>query len=54
MSNSIIPFNDKVDEKFGDLKDRVWYMYFNDASPRHGKGVGIVLKSPLSHIFKFT
>ena len=29
-------------------------MYFDGASSRHGKGAGIVLKSPLSHIFKFS
>ena len=28
-------------------------MYFGGASSRNGKGVGIVLKSPLSHVFKF-
>jgi ribonuclease HI len=49
MSNFIIPPDDKIK----DLKDKVWYMYFDGASSRHGKGAGIVLKSPLGHIFKF-
>jgi len=50
LSNSIVP----LDEKIVDLKNQVWYMYFDGATSRHGKGVGIVLKSPLGHIFKFT
>ena len=29
-------------------------MYFDGAASRHGKGAGIVLKSPLDHIFKFS
>jgi len=49
MSNFIIPPDDKV----RDLKGKVWYMYFDGASSRYGKGAGIVLKSPLGHIFKF-
>lgn len=28
-------------------------MYFDGASSRYSKGAGIVLKSPLGHIFKF-
>ena len=28
-------------------------MHFDGAASRHGKGAGIVLKSPLGHIFKF-
>lgn len=50
MSNFIMPPDDKIK----DLNDRVWYMYFDGALSRHGKGVGIVLKSPLGHIFKFS
>jgi len=49
MSNFIIPPNDEIK----DLKDKVWYMFFDGVSFRHGKGAGIVLKSPLGHIFKF-
>jgi len=33
--------------------DKVWYMYFDGVSSKHGKGVGIVLKSPLGRVFKF-
>ena len=29
-------------------------MYFDGASSRHGNGAGIVLKSPLGHLFKFS
>ncbi len=53
LSNSIIPLEVKVDEKISGLKSQVWYMNFDGASSRHGKGVGIVLKSPLGHVFKF-
>lgn len=53
LSNSIVLPNDKVDQNIGDLKDKVWYMYFDGASSRHGKGARIILKSPLGHIFKF-
>ena len=53
LSNSIIPLEVKVDEKISDLKSQVWYMHFDGASSRHGKGVGIVLKYPLGHGFKF-
>ena len=53
LSNSIVILDNKVDENIEDLKDKVWYMYFDGASSRHGKGVGILLKSPLGHIFKF-
>lgn len=49
MSNFIIPPDDEI----RDLKDKVWYMYFDGAASRQGKGAGIVLKSPLVHIFKF-
>jgi len=50
MSNFIIPPNDKIK----DLKGKVWYMYFDGVSSSHGKGAGVVLKSPLGHIFKFS
>ena len=53
MSNSIVPLDDKVDEKFEDLRDQVWYMHFDGAASRYGKAAGIVLKSPLGNIFKF-
>ena len=53
LSNSIIPLEVKVDKKASNLKDKVWHLYFDSAASRHGKGVGIVLKSPLGHIFKF-
>lgn len=29
------------------------YLYFDSAASKHGKVAGIVLKSPLGHIFKF-
>ena len=53
MSNFMVPLDNKVDEKFEDLKDQVWHMHFDGATSRHGKGAGIFLKSPLGHIFKF-
>ena len=49
MSNFIMPPDDKI----MDLKDKVWYMYFDGASSSHGKGAGVVLRSPLGHILKF-
>ena len=53
LSNSIVLLDDMVDKMIGDLKDKVWYMYFDGALSRHGKGAGFVLKYPLGHIFKF-
>ena len=31
----------------------MWHLYFDGVTSRHGKGVRIVLKSHLGHIFKF-
>ena len=51
LSNFIVPLDDKVDEKFEDLRDQIWHMHFDGAASRYDKGAGIVLKSPLGHIF---
>jgi len=49
-----IPIEFKIDKKQSDLKYKIWHLYFDGAVSRHGKGTGIVLKSPLGHIFKFS
>jgi len=51
LSNSIVPLEDKV--KDNEL-DKVWYMHFDGAFSRLGKGAGIVLQSPSGKISKFS
>jgi ribonuclease HI len=50
LSNSIVPLEDKV--KDNEL-DKVWYMHFDGAFSRLGKGVGIVLQAPNGKVSKF-
>jgi ribonuclease HI len=50
LSNSIVPLEDKV--KDNEL-DKVWYMHFDGAFSRLGKGAGIVLQAPNGKISKF-
>ena len=46
----LCPLEDKV--KDNEL-DKVWYMYFDGAFSRLGKGVGIVLQAPNGKVSKF-
>jgi ribonuclease HI len=50
FSNSIVPLEDKVQEN---ELDKVWYMNFNAAFSRAGKGAGIVLQAPNGKVSKF-
>jgi ribonuclease HI len=50
LSNSIVPLEDKV--KDNEL-DKVWYMHFDGAFSRLGKGAGIVLQAPNGKVSKF-
>jgi ribonuclease HI len=50
LSNSIVPLQDKV--KDNEL-DKVWYMHFDGAFSRLGKGAGIVLQAPSGKVSKF-
>jgi ribonuclease HI len=50
LSNSIVPLEDKV--KDSEL-DKVWYMHFDGAFSRLGKGAGIVLQAPNGKVSKF-
>jgi hypothetical protein len=51
LSNSIVPFEETVqDNEF----DKVWYMNFDGAFSRAGKGVGIVLQAPNGEVLKFS
>jgi hypothetical protein len=50
LSNSIVPLEHKVqDNQLG----KVWYMNFDGAFSRVGKGVGIVLQAPSGKVLKF-
>jgi hypothetical protein len=51
LSNSIVPFEDKVKEN---ELDKIWYMHFDGAFSRLGKGAGIVLQSPSGKISMFS
>jgi ribonuclease HI len=51
LSNSIVPLEDKVNDN---ELDKVWYMHFDGAFSRLGKGAGIVLQSPSGKISKFS
>ena len=48
LANSIAPL-----EEVQSKKDWVWHMNFDGSHSRFGKGPGIVLISPLGHIFKY-
>jgi hypothetical protein len=50
LSNSIVPLEDNVQEN---ELDKVWYMNFDGAFSREGKGVGIVLQGPNGKVSKF-
>jgi ribonuclease HI len=50
FSTSIVPLEDKVQEN---ELDKVWYMNFDGAFSRVGKGVGIVLQAPNGKVSKF-
>jgi ribonuclease HI len=50
LSNSIVPLEDKVQNN---ELDKVWYMNFDGAFSRLGKGVGIVLQAPNGKVSKF-
>jgi ribonuclease HI len=50
LSNSIVPLVEDVQD---DRVDKVWYMNFDGAFSRVGKGVGIVLQDPSGKVFKF-
>jgi hypothetical protein len=51
LSNSIVPFNETVQDN---ELDKVWYMNFDGAFSREGKGVGIVLQAPSGEVLKFS
>ena len=51
FSNSIVPLEDKVQEN---ELDKVWYMNFDGAFSRVGKGARIVLQAPNVKVFKFS
>jgi hypothetical protein len=51
LSNSIVPLQETV--KDSEL-DKVWYMNFDGAFSRAGKGVEIVLQSPSGEVMKFS
>jgi ribonuclease HI len=50
LSNSIVPFEETVQDN---ELDKVWYMNFDGAFSRAGKGVGIVLQAPSGEVLKF-
>jgi hypothetical protein len=50
LSNSIVPLKDKVQDN---ELDKVWYMNFDGAFSRAGKGDGIVLQAPNGKVLKF-
>jgi ribonuclease HI len=50
LSNSIVPLKDKVQDN---ELDKLWYMNFDGAFSRAGKGVGIVLQAPNGKVSKF-
>jgi ribonuclease HI len=50
LSNSIVPLKDKVQDN---ELDKVWYMNFDGAFSRAGKGAGIVLQAPNGKVSKF-
>jgi len=49
LVNFIAPLEKEVENK----KDSIWHMNFDGAHSKFGKGAGIVLASPLGHIFNF-
>ena len=51
MSNSIVPLQETV--KYSEF-DKVWYLNFDGAFSRAGKGAGIVLQSPNGEVMKFS
>jgi ribonuclease HI len=51
LSNSIVPLEENVHK---DRVDEIWYMNFDGAFSRAGKGVGIVLQAPNGKVFKFS
>ena len=51
LSNSIVPLQETI--KDDDL-DKVWYMNFDGAFSRAGKGAKIVLQSPSGEVMKFS
>jgi ribonuclease HI len=51
LSNSIVPFEETVQDN---ELDKVWYMNFDGAFSRAGKGVGIVLQAPNGEVLKFS
>jgi hypothetical protein len=51
LSNSIVPLQERV--KDNEL-DKGWYMNFDGAFSRAGKGAGIVLQSPNGEVLKFS
>jgi hypothetical protein len=50
LSNSIVPLEEKVQDN---RVDEIWYMNFDGAFSRAGKGAGIVLRAPSGKVFKF-
>jgi hypothetical protein len=50
LSNSIVPLEDKFQDN---ELDKVWYMNFDGAFSRAGKGAGIVLQAPNGKVSKF-
>ena len=51
LSNSIVPLEEKVQDS---RVDEIWYMNFDGAFSRAGKGAGIVLQAPSGKFFKFS
>jgi ribonuclease HI len=51
FSNSIVPLEGKVQDN---RVDEIWYMNFDGAFSREGKGVGVVLHAPNGKMFKFS
>ena len=50
LSNSIVPFEQTVQDN---ELDKVWYLNFDGAFSRAGKGAGIVLQVPNGEVLKF-
>jgi ribonuclease HI len=50
LSNFLAPIEEETNE---DRVDEIWYMHFDGAFSRAGKGVGIVIQSPSGQEFKF-
>jgi len=50
LASSIVPLEKEVESK----KDWIWHMNFDGGHSKFGKGVGIVLTSPLGHILMFS